>query len=58
MTVSDYSVNQLRELAKKAVELKLRVLRSPDESRNVLRQRSLVIFDWKIVTFQQFPPKY
>ena len=51
MTVSDYSVHQLRELAQKAVELNLPVLRSPDDSIEFLRRRSCVIIDGKIVNF-------
>ena len=51
MTVSDYSVHQLRELAQKAVELNLPVLRSPGDSIEFLRRRSCVIIDGKIVNF-------
>ena len=51
MSVSDYSVHQLRELAKKAVDLELPVLRTPDDTKEFLRQRSRVIIDGKIIEF-------
>ena len=51
MTVSDYSVHQLRELAEKAIDLKLPVLKTPDDTRDFLRQRSRVIVDGKIIEF-------
>lgn len=51
MTVSDYSVHQLRELAKKAIDLKLPVLKAPDDTKEFLRQRSRVIIDGEVVEF-------
>lgn len=51
MTVSDYSVHQLRELAKQAIDLKLPVLKTPDDTNEFLRQRSRITIDEEVVEF-------
>ncbi|CAG2236532.1 unnamed protein product [Mytilus edulis] len=51
MTVSDYSVQQLRELAFKAVELDLPVISTPDDTDSFLQFRSTVVLNGEKVTF-------
>ncbi|XP_063444855.1 uncharacterized protein LOC134725172 [Mytilus trossulus] len=51
MTVSDYSIQQLRELAFKAVELDLPVISTPDDTDSFLQFRSTVVLNGEKVTF-------
>ncbi|XP_046557759.1 uncharacterized protein LOC124266950 [Haliotis rubra] len=51
MTVSNYTLAQLRELANKAVELGLPVLTTPDDTASFLLERCTVVVDNETVTF-------
>ena len=51
MTVTDYNVHQLRELAFKAVELNLPIITTPDDTDEFLAYRSTVIVDGEKITF-------
>lgn len=51
MTVSDYSVHQLRELAVKAVELDLPVIKTPDDTEEFMKFRSTRIIDGEKIVF-------
>ncbi|XP_067658224.1 uncharacterized protein [Haliotis asinina] len=51
MTVSNYTLTQLRELANKAAELGLPVLTTPDDASSFLLERSTVVVDNEKVTF-------
>ena len=49
--MSDYNINQLKELAKKAIELDLPILKTPDDTHEIRRSRSSVIIDSKLIEF-------
>ncbi|KAK3091881.1 hypothetical protein FSP39_023407 [Pinctada imbricata] len=51
LTVSDYSVHQLRELSKKAIELNLPIIKTPDDTEEMRKTRSRVIIDGECIKF-------